>query len=145
MIRSQEATQINWPKKCSVLVELEPFASETVDKALKHFHFPLMWLEIIPGVSLASEDPLHESFWWHPFDWQHCTATFPVIAGSTITKKNLAIIYHSEPPRPRLHVLKHYISICYLLISQTCKCLVPYQSHQFWQPSLVQDRWAGNF
>lgn len=101
--------------------------------------------ELIPCISLACEDALHESLWWHPFDWQHCTSTFPVIAGSVGKILKKAIIYLSEPPLPRLHVMKHYTNICYLLILQTCKCLVPCQSHQFWQPALVQDRWAGNF
>lgn len=41
----------------------------------------------IPGISLASEDSLHESLRWHPFDWQHGTTAFPVIAGSGKEKK----------------------------------------------------------
>lgn len=36
----------------------------------------------IPGISLASKDSLHESLRWHPFDRQHGTTAFPVIAGS---------------------------------------------------------------
>lgn len=86
---------------------------------------------LIPCISLACEDALHECLWWHPFDWQHRTPTFPVIAGSVAKILKKAIIYLSEPPLPRLS---------YLLILQTCKYLVPCQSHQFWQPALVQDR-----
>lgn len=55
---------------------------------------------LIPCISLACEDALHECLWWHPFDWQHRTPTFPVIAGSVAKILKKAIIYLSEPPLP---------------------------------------------
>lgn len=60
------------------------FVSKKVNKTFTlYFHiYYCMYLELIPCISLASEDPLHEGLWWHPFDWQHCTATLPVVAGS---------------------------------------------------------------
>lgn len=42
----------------------------------------IMRLVFIPCISLAGEDSLHEGLRWHPFDWQHGTTTFSVIAGS---------------------------------------------------------------
>lgn len=44
----------------------------------------------LPGVSLAGKDSLHEGLWWHPFDWQHGTSSFPVITGSG-RRKSLVI------------------------------------------------------
>lgn len=43
-----------------------------------------LWLYLcvfLPRIRLAGEDALHEGLGWHPFDWQHGTTTFPIIAG----------------------------------------------------------------
>lgn len=45
----------------------------------------------IPRISLAGEDSLHEGLRWHPFDWQHGSTTFPIIAGPG---KRKAVLSH---------------------------------------------------